>query len=343
MSLARTTFFLLTLAAPALAQDPLTQQALKRIERAEQALTTLQAGDTRGIQSVIADLNWAQKRLGGVYDKNDAHYNKAVERHTAAVQKANALATAQPGGGSGPAFDLAKLQQLQKEIDAAQHNFDIVPQKLWQDAARQRGTQRDLDKLAERLAAFPKEAAQVAEVAAKLSTLQQKFAAATGRAASDQAGAGDVDQQVEQLMQRYTGSNLPQLPEQPYSPERVEAYLRLVKQLREVELPRDLAIAERAAQNTAANAQRSSSLLHTLRSEWPRRLADNDVMLAGQVALAAKLGAEFAGWVLATDVDDRDQVANRILSRGAFDANVTRLLEAQQAVEVAALHDRLVG
>jgi hypothetical protein len=107
----------------------------------------------------------------------------------------------------------------------------------------------------------------------------------------------DVNTQVEQLIERYQSKNMPQLPAQPYSPERVEAYLLLVKKLRDQELPRDLAIAEQATQNTAANAQRSGTLLHALRGEWPRRLGEGDVQLAGQVAFGARNGTEYAEWV----------------------------------------------
>jgi len=68
-------FVLALVALPGLltAQDPLTKQALQRIEKVEQAEATAAAGDQRVLQGLLADLDWAQKRLNAVIQRDQTH------------------------------------------------------------------------------------------------------------------------------------------------------------------------------------------------------------------------------------------------------------------------------
>lgn len=350
------------------AQDPLTRQALQRIEKVEQAEANAAAGDQRVLQGLLADLDWAQKRLNAVIQRDQTHTDaqtrlQAIRAKVEAKKKAPSpppapAPTPAPGqaptngqptptaGGNPPAanlpYDAAALQQLDKEIGAATHNFDIVPANLWTDASRRRGMERDLQELTRRIGQFPFAVAEVQQVRAKVQALQAKFDAAIGKVQGDQAAAADVGKKVEELLTtKYQTANLPAEPEQPYEPEALRAFLRRLQQIRDVELPADQAFAQQAMQNTAVDRQRAESLRHTVTQDWPRRIQERQQQVAARVQMGVKDALRHADWLLATDVRDKDQITNRVLGRGAFDQQMRMLRAEEAAIACAQVHDEL--
>lgn len=349
------------------AQDPLTKQALQRIEKVEQAEATAAAGDQRVLQGLLGDLDWAQKRLNAVIQRDQTHTDaqtrlQAIRARVEAKKKAPAPTPAPtptpapaptpgngqptPGAGTPPAgnlpYDAAALQQLDKEIGAATHNFDIVPANLWTDAGRRRGMERDLQELTRRIGQFPFAVAEVQQVRAKVQALQAKFDAAVGKVQGDEAAAADVGKKVEELLtSKYQPANLPAEPEQPYEPEALHAFLLRMQQLRDVELPADRAFAEQAMQNTAVDRQRAETLRHTVTQDWPQRIAERQRQVAARVQMGTADALRHAEWLLATDVRDKDQITNRVLRRGAFDQQMRMLRSGAAAIACAAVHDEL--
>jgi len=360
---------LAALSMSALAQDPLVKQALQRIEKVEQAEAKATAGDARTLQALLLDLDWARKRLNAVVKPDAAHgdANKRLAAIRAKVEaKKNAPApvpTPAPAtgatppapaagddkpatGGTPPAaelpYDAAALQQLSKEIAAASHNFAIVPANLWTDPSRRKAMERDLQELTKRIGQFPFAVAEVQAVRDTLLALQAKYDAAVGKVAGDEAAAADVGKKVEELLRtKYQPANLPAEPEQPYEPEAMRAFLLAMQQLRDVELPADVAFAQQAMQNTAVDRQRAETLRHTVTSDWPRRIAERQQQVAARVQMGVADAVRHADWLLATDVADKDQITNRVPGRGAFDQQMTMLRREAAAVASAAVHDEL--
>ena len=354
---------LAALSMSALAQDPLVKQALQRIEKVEQAEAKATAGDARTLQALLGDLDWAQKRLNAVVKPDAAHgdANKRLAAIRAKVEaKKNAPAPAPapaPGatppapaaGGDKPAtpatnlpYDEAALQQLSKEIAAATRNFDLVPANLWTDPSRRKAMERDLQELTKRIGQFPFAVAEVQKVRETLLALQAKYDAAVGKVAADEAAAADVGKKVEELLRtKYQAANLPAEPEQPYEPDSMRAFLLAMQQLRDVELPTDVAFAQQAMQNTAVDRQRAETLRHTVTVDWPRRIAERQQQVAARVQMGVADAVRHADWLLATDVADKDQITNRVLGRGAFDQQMAMLRREAAAVQSAAVHDEL--
>ncbi|MCU0863730.1 MAG: hypothetical protein MUC36_08070 [Planctomycetes bacterium] len=334
----------LLVAAVMPAQDQLTKQALQRIEKCEQQEPKLAAGDSRGIQGCLADLDWAQKRLNAVYDKNEPTWKQAVDRVAAVRTKLTAKAAAAPGaagGGGAAGVDAAALAQLDKEIGNAQHNFELAPPAMYQDESRASAVRRQLEQLTTRLQQLPAADAGVAKVAARLLSFQQRFDAVMQKVAGDRAGATDLAARLEALSTKYTEANAPKLPELPLSAERVRAFLLQMRGIREHELPADQQLLAVAKQNGALDKQRVDLLDHWIGRQWPRRLDELSVQLAANVDGAVAEAMRTAEFVAATDPNDRDQVVNRVLARGAFDIQVERLRAGLEAVAVARIHDEL--
>lgn len=338
-------FVCLVVAAPG--QDALTRQALQRIEKVEAAEAKLAADDAQGLARCLADLEWAGKRLAAVVRPDAAHADTVarydtIRKKLEARRKAPAAAP-KPGSAAPAVVDDAALARLDRDLGAASYDFEIVPAKLWNDDGRAAAMARTLERLTARLAAFPADGAGVSAVQAKLTALQQRFAAVTGKIAADRASAEATGQRVEQLLQKYVAANLPVVPEPPYEPERLRAFLLRLQQLRDHDLPADAAFAAVAAQNAAIDGQRASSLRHAVDVEWPRRLAELEQQVTAQLAFAVKLGVEHAEWLLATDAKDRDQVTNRVLGRGAFDQQMAHLQQSASTLAAAAVFDELTG
>ena len=327
------------------AQDQLTKQALQRIEKCEQQEQKLAAGDARGAQGCLADLDWAQKRLNAVYDKSEPTWKAAVERCAAVRAKVTAKAAAAAGGGAGAGgaagVDAQALAQLDKEIGNALHNFELAPPAMYQDESRASAVRRQLEQLTARVQPLPANDAGVAKVAARLASFQQRFDAVMQKVVGDRAGATDLAAQLEALGTKYTEANTPKLPELPLSAERVRTFLLQMRGIREHELPADQKVLAAARQNGALDRQRVDLLDHWIGRQWPQRLDELSQQLAAHVDGAVAEAMRTAEFVAATDAEDRDQVVNRVLARGAFDTQVERLRAGLEAVAVARVHDEL--
>ncbi|HMS18870.1 MAG TPA: hypothetical protein PKA37_18665, partial [Planctomycetota bacterium] len=156
--------FLLACSSVVQAQDQLTTQAVKRLDRVQAALDQgAKASDAPGLQ---ADLAWANKRLGAVYKQDEPHHQAAVKRLKELDAQVRALAgQGGPAPAGGKEIDLAKLKSLERDITNAYGNLKILNKSYMGDGSRVGPIRRDIAKFRERLGEFPKEDAQVQAVA----------------------------------------------------------------------------------------------------------------------------------------------------------------------------------
>lgn len=332
------------LAAAAAAQDPLVQQAASRITRVEQAEAKLQAGDQKTANQLLADLAWAQKRLNGVVQKQ-ADWQAAADRLAAVQQKITAKASAgkPPAAEGAPTYDPAKLAQLDKEVGHAVANFGMLSRKHLQDPFRVGTCEKEIANFERRLAEFPADDAEVQKVAAKFDGYRTKFTSTMQQLAKDQAASGDVQKHLEQVRAKYKDDAVPGELSYPYSEEQLRAWAADIVRLRDTDIPQDLAFLGEAAQNAAVDQQAVSSLTHWLRDLRDRTIATSLFKVADRLRGELKHGLDYAQWILDTDPGDKNQVSNRILGKGRFDENMTRLRELRHAVAMQTLHDELIG
>jgi hypothetical protein len=332
-------------AAAATAQDPLVKQALSRIERVEQQEATLQPGDTKAANQLLTDLAWAGKRLNAV-GKKDEHWQAAAQRHGAITAKveAKSKAGAPPTGGKGeaPGYDAAKLAQLDKEIGNAIGNWQMVPRNLHADEFRQKSTQKEIADFERRLAEFPAADAAVTKVAAHCAEFRTGFESSMAALGKDRAGGDVVQQHLAELDAKYDDNAIPGELSYPYTEAQLRAWATEVKRWRDTEIPADLAFLTEAAQNAVVDQQHVSRLKHWLFDLRDRTLTQSTRLVAERLQSEVQHGIDLAEWILATDAKDQDQVANRILGKGAFDGNMTRLRDVQHAVEMARVHDQVM-
>jgi hypothetical protein len=366
-SLIRTTSLLALLAAPAFAQDQLVKQALKKIERVEQALATLPAGDAKAANRLLGDLKWANKRLKGAYKKTTSHWQDANRRLQAADQavRARAAASGPPSSGKPPASgqptgkqptgnqptgnqpatggpvigaDFEKLQQLDKEVRNGFHNLGLLNKSFMGDAYRVGSIQKELTGLRKRLAAFPAGDKNVKIVAANLQRFEDQFTRWREEFAADQAAAGDLGAQLEAIAKKYAHDQLPGALHWPYERDKLTQWAARTAQLL-AELPKDAEVVGRARGN-AMLRKRANSLYHRVSSALPRRLGEHVQAVRYGCDHAAKDASRVARTLAETDPADRNAVANRVLMPGALERSLRMLNDGLEAVDLAATLDR---
>ena len=167
-----------------LAQDPLVGQAQKRLATVEAALATLRAGDPAGAQKLLADLEWARKRLQAVVKKDTAEWRATEQRLGKANAQVQALLAGKPPAGQGEtpsptggldAKQLERLQQLAKEVDNGFRNLQLLNKSLLGDSFRRNSAQREIAGLRARLAEFPAADAAVGKVKVQLDAFETLF------------------------------------------------------------------------------------------------------------------------------------------------------------------------
>lgn len=327
------------------AQDPLTAKALQRIEEVERLEPNLEAGDGQRANLLLNKLAWAGKRLNAVSDQTESHWLDAKRRYDALWQKIEAkgkAGTPTPAGGNG--YDHAKLVQIDKEVRDGYANLAMLQRKHLADEFRQKSISKELDGLERRLAEFPADDANVQVVAGNLKIFRDRFEAAMAELNSDQAAAGGVAEQLATLAARYQSNNRPDVLVPPFDPQQVRAWCLEMRRWREVDLPRDVAwLRDTARPNAAVDQNKVGSLLQWLGDTWPRRLDDIEKAVRERICSDVDTGIDHASFVLETRADDRDHVVNRILGRGRFDEQVTRLRDGLFAVSIARVYDDEMG
>ncbi|MEM7203088.1 MAG: hypothetical protein AAF628_22700 [Planctomycetota bacterium] len=322
------------------AQDPLVKQALQRIEKYEGLVETLQPGDVKTANLYINQIGWAAKRLNASSDKSSEHYKDAVTRYNALLEKIKTAANAGVPPQTGQAnFDVAKLQQLGKEIGNATHNFGMLNVQHMGDAYRVGSVQKEIADFKTRLKAFPADHPAVQEVAGKFNAFESAFQQLHGRYTADVAASGDRGKQMAELSAKYETKNQPKELRYPFDPAEIRAWGERLRRLRDVEIPKDLQFVASLRGAGGIDQQKRSSLESWIGGTWLRRLNELEQGIGGQVRLNAEHAKRTADFVLETDPSNQSHVANRILGEGSFDQQMQQLQAALNDVDTAAAWD----
>ena len=332
---ARLSLSLLVSAVPLLAQDPLTKQAVRRLEEVEKAEPGLTPGDVKNANALLAMLDQAARRLNAVNDKTEATWKQASQRFTDLKAKIDAKAKAAPPAPGTAKVDAEKLAQLDKEIATCIVTFKLLSTKHLADPYRRQSTQKEIDGLTTRLAAFPAADEAVKPVATRLAEFQRLFADATAQLDKDVGAGAAVTTRLAELDAKYDSKNIPAPIEPPFTESQVAAWVTEVRRWRDTEIATDRQFLDEAAKNAAVDQQHVSRLRGWLDEGFGKRLAEMETQLQARLDADVTAGQQLAEFVLATDPNDKDQVTNRILGKGRFDENMARLVAAQQAIHVA--------
>ncbi len=335
--------FLFLTSSASQAQDQLVKQALTRIEKYEKLEPSLKEGDVETANRYINDLNYAAKRLKAAYDKTTTHYKDAVQRYGAIVEKIQTKARAgTPPPKPAQGYDLEKLRQLNKEINAAYENLQMLSVAHMKDDFRRKSVAKEIEGFTERLAAFPTGDENVTIVTGNLANFRNLYEGALAKLAQDEAGLPEVLAKLEVMRAKYDRKKLPVQPELPLTEDEVTLWVNQIANWRNNELPADLAFVQGLQGNSAANQQTVSSILNMVAHTWPRYLNEMESGMRDKCYSDAFRVDEYCDGILEIDPADRDQVQNRILGQGNFDGNLNRLRKYQNGVKIAALWDNLM-
>ncbi|MCA8947921.1 MAG: hypothetical protein KDE27_00365 [Planctomycetes bacterium] len=352
-------------AIPLAAQDQLVKQALSRIEKVETALPNLAAGDTAAANRLLTDLRWAEKRLNAAYKKDTVHWKDAAKRLEAADKtvrerasatpkpaeskdkeqekptteptgKANSTST--PPGDTLSGEQIAKLQQLRKEVENGFHNLRLLNKSFMGDAYRVGSTEKELAGLEARLADFPAGAADVREVAARLAEFRGLFTQWRAEYAADQASAGGLKQQLDAITARYTSEALPGAIYWPYELDKLQVWADRTQQLLDV-IPQDVTVLQQATGHSELGKQ-AKNLLHRVSSAVPRQLQEQIAKVRYACDTAVRDSLTTAKRLREVDPTDRQAITNVVLLEGALDRNLEVLQQGMEAVDRAAVLDR---
>lgn len=352
------------LAVTAVAQDQLVLQALKKIEAVEQSLPSLPAGDVPAANRLLADLKWATKRLNGAYKKDTEHWKKAAQRLQAADQAVRERAGAAPKGGGGGTGgggnggsgtggsgtggsgkggavvgeEFAKLQQLHKEVHNGFQNLKMLNKGFMGDAFRVGSITKELSGLKRRLAEFPADDANVEKVAAQLTEFEQLFVRWKAEYAADQAAAGDLGAQLDEIAERYGSDRVPGDLYWPFERDKLQTWSQRTAAML-AQLPKDSEVVERAVQNSELK-RRAQSLRHRLRHDLPRRLGESVLKVRTQCEGAVGSALQQVEFFAGIDADDKNKVANVVLMPGALERSLGMLDAGLEAVDLAAMLDQ---
>jgi len=333
--LARLSIPLLLSASALLAQDPLTKQAIRRLDEVEKAEPALTPGDVKNANALLAMLDQAARRLNAVNDKTEATWKQASQRFTDLKAKIDAKAKAAPPAPGAAKVDAEKLAQLDKEIANGIANFKLLSTKHLADPYRRQSTQKEIDGLVARLAAFPAADEAVKPVQARLAEFQKLFGDATAQLDKDVGAGAAVTARLAALDAKYDAKNLPAPIEPPFTESQVAGFVTEIRRWRAAEIVTDRQFLDEAAKNAAVDQPHVSRLRDWLDEGFGKRLTEMEQQLQARLDADVTAGRQFAEFVLATDPSDKDQVTNRILGKGRFDENMARLVAGRSAIRVA--------
>lgn len=334
------------LAATVPGQDPLVGQAKNRITAVETALPALRADDRQGAQKLLADLEWARKRLHAAYKKDTAEWRETEQRLAKATAAVQGQLVTQPkdagGGKETPAGGLdpqqaQKLQQLAKEVDNGFANLKLLNKGHMGDSFRRNSTQREIARLRTRLAEFPAADAAVGKVRVQLDAFEQQFTTWVAQYEADAASAQDLGSIVEELAAKYRQEQLPGPLHWPFEQERLATWAARSRELL-AELPTDLQILQQASEHAVAG-RRAKDLLPWLRTSVQPQLVQQVANVRQQCEGAVDEALRVAKGLREIALDDRHSIVNRVLGEGALERSMAQLQDGLTAVDLAATLD----
>ncbi len=351
---------LFLLAVPAHAGDPMVAKAVARIVKVETAEASMQAGDQRTGAKLTSDLNWAQKRLNAVVQNGTTEWKAAntrlatVRAKVAAKLKNPAPKPApQPAPKSdpkpapkpapAPAYDHARLVELNKDVGNAWNNLKVVPLRLLADPSRVRGVRREIEGFRKRLAAFPAQDSNVKLVTSNLDDFEGLLNGGLAKLNGDPGQEADIEKRIESFATKYDRKALPPKIKAPFTIGNVEAWARQIRQLRDNDLPADIAWLQGVQNNPALKQNLASSKRIYLQNNVTRYLNEIEKVVREGIAGPVEEQLRNCEWILETDPKDQNHVRDRLLGRAVFRTNLMKMDSALKAIDLAEAYDKSMG
>ncbi len=357
---------LILYAVPAHAGDPMVAKAVARIVKVETAEASMRAGDQGTGAKLTSDLNWAQKRLNAVVQNGTAEWKAANTR--LATVRAKVVAklknpapkpAPQPDPGPDPkpkpdpkpdpkpapvpAYDHARLVELNKDVGNAWNNLKVVPLRLLADPSRVRGVRKEIEGFRKRLTAFPAQDSNVKLVTSNLDDFEGLLNGGLAKLNGDPGQAADIEKRIESFATKYDRKALPPKIKAPFTIGNVEAWARRIRQLRDKDLPADIAWLQGVQNNPALKQNLASSKRIYLQSNVTRHL--NEIEKAVREGIAGPVEEQLRNceWILETNPKDQNHVQNRLLGREVFRMNLMKMDSALRAIDLAEAYDKAMG
>ena len=362
--LALSSLLLLLAAAPSAAatplQDPMVTKALGRIATVETAETTLASGDKQKAAQLLNQLGWATKRLNAVVQQNTSEWKAAKKRHDDVKKKIEAKRDAappkpapkpapKPGPQPSPTpapkpapakkYDHAALVSLNEAVQREFANIKLLQFKHFLDENRVGGMRKDLAKFRERVAAFPAGHENVKLVTENIDNYEKLFQMGIDKVEADRKTAPAISERLETFFDKYGKDEFPSHVEYPYQEAQLRAWTREVHNRLANKIPTDLAWLDEIAGNVVVGANKLNSVRSHLTVSIQPRMENASFRIKEEVDNRSKDGIRSAEWILETDVNDRNQVTNRILGKGNFESNMRVLEEASHNIAMARVVD----
>lgn len=249
----------------------------------------------------------------------------------------------QPKPGPQPTYDHAKVVQLNKEVGNAWNNLKMVPLRLMNDASRVASVKKEIAGFRKRLEAFPAGHENVQIVTANLNDFEALLNGGLAKLEEYRKAAPAIEKRMAVITKHYDRRNFPADIDAPFHEGQVRAWAQQMRQMRSVDLPKDIAYLQGVADNVALKQNAVSSQLSNLTVSVGRQLQEIEWKVRERIASRVEEGMRNADWILETNPMDRNHVLNRILGKGRFDENMQRLRDYENAVAMAGVYDDAMG
>lgn len=239
-----------------------------------------------------------------------------------------------------PAYDHAKVVRLNEDVSRAFNNLKILSFKHFNDDNRVRGLTKEIESFQARLAAFPKDHANVKVVAENVENFRALYQMGVDRVTADRAAAPGITAKLDELVKTYDRPRIPANLEAPYTEGQLRAWAAQVRALRTEQIPKDLEWLRAAGQNVVVDPGRINGMLSHVGTTWVRELEGREAQLRMLLDSQAADGVRRAEFLLETDPTDKNQVLQRVLGKGAFDENMRFLRAGEESVRMAGVCDQ---
>lgn len=334
-------------AAPA-AESPAVTQALADIARFEELVAAMAPGDKATGRKYQSDLSAISTRLRTA-PSSDPRLAGAVERFNAlqkrVVDTANASAGAAAPAAQQPAAtrltssDQARLNRVGGNIRSLGQRVESATLQTLLDDKEVAGFRTSIANNRTELAGYPGDVPSVAEEVRNLDAVAAKLEARLSDAKAKGAALGDVDAQLSAIDARIRDKPVPS--PQAFKPEAgaaaADALVRTLVAIK-AESVADLATLDKL---TAAGIkdQRIDRLRHWAGAERQRQVDETLRGIARTAEAQVERGLQAVAFHAATDPNQADHRANRLIGEGRRDAALAEFDGGIAAVAVAGAID----
>lgn len=336
--------------------EPLVVQALAEIERIEGLAAALAPGDVATANRYLGELRGVGNRLNAAANKGHPKWGEARTRFNDLNQRiaATARQPAAAGGSGAPSSSPAAPPRLissdQARLNRTSGAIRSLGQQVqgasFQTFLDEHELARSRDAAASHRATldgFPAEHPDVAAARTALAEVEKAIEARLGEARATLASVGDPDAQLADIDRRLQETKVPApeafKPDQ--GPQAAAAHVGTLVALR-----RQAGIDKATLDKLKAAGfkdDRIGRLSHWAVDTRLRQIDESYETARRAVEAHVDRYLQVAAFQAATDPNDRDHRANRLLGDGRYEATLAEFAAGAQAVETAAALDAAAG